>query len=246
MGNSQPTRPDPAAAQERTEAFPNGHLLWSPAQLKARLGDPKLALVDLRPSHELFQGVIPGAAHFDLYGLGLTSTQPPLLDELMNLMRSLLGLRGVGHEKTVVFYEKQTGVRTGRAFWLLEYFGHQDVHVLDGGFDAWLAAGYPVAHEMTEPHPASFKIHPQKHLYIGADELRQKIEAGEVVPLDTRAPDEYYGRSKRAARAGAIPTAVHLDHVLYVDPRGRFKPPTELEALFKNAGITKDKAIAPY
>jgi len=247
MATSQPTRPDAAAAQERTEAFPNGHLLWSPAQLHARLGDPKLALVDLRGAHELFQGIIPGAAHFDLYGLGLSTTEPPLLDELMNLTRSLLGLRGVGHEKTVVFYEKDTGNRVGRAFWMMEYFGHQDVHVLDGGFNAWLAAGYPVAHEMAEPHPASFKIQPQKHLYIGADELRQKIEAGEILPLDTRADDEYYGRNKRGTkRGGAIPKAVHLEWTQYLDAHGRFKPPSELEALFKSAGITKDKAIAPY
>jgi thiosulfate/3-mercaptopyruvate sulfurtransferase len=246
MAASQPSRPDPAAAQERSEAFPNGHLLWSPAQLKARLGDPKLALVDLRPSPELLQGVIPGAAHFDLYGIGLTHTQPPLLDEFLNLMRSLLGLRGVGHEKTVVFYEKDTGVRAARGFWLLEYFGHQDVHVLDGGMDAWLSAGYPIAHEMVQPHPASFKINAQKHLFIGADELREKIEAGEVVPLDTRTDEEYFGRNKRAARAGAIPRAVHLEWTHYLDAHGRFKPPSELEALFKSAGITKDKAIAPY
>lgn len=246
MAASQPSRPDPAAAKERSEAFPNAHLLWSPAQLKARLGDPKLAVVDLRPSHELLAGVIPGAAHFDLYGIGLTSTQGPLLDEFLNLMRSLLGLRGVGHEKTVVFYEKDTGIRVARAFWLLEYFGHADVHVLDGGIQAWVAAGYPLAREMSEPHPASFKIKAQKHLFIGADELRQKIEAGEIVPLDTRTDEEYFGINKRAARAGAIPKAVHLEWTRYLDAHGRFKPPAELEALFNSAGITKDKAIAPY
>jgi thiosulfate/3-mercaptopyruvate sulfurtransferase len=246
MAASAPSRPDPAAAQERSEGFPNGHLLWSPAQLKARLGDPKLALVDLRPSHELLRGVIPGAAHFDLYGIGLTSTHGPLLDEFLNLMRSLLGLRGVGHEKTVVFYEKDTGIRAARAFWLLEYFGHADVHVLDGGMQAWLGASYPLAQEMAEPHPASFKIDAQKQLVIGADELWRKIEAGEVVPLDTRTDEEYFGTSKRAARAGAIPKAVHLEWTHYLDAHGRFKPPSELDALFKSAGITKDKAIAPY
>src|SRR5579863_9687842 len=106
MASSSATQGRP---YERTEAFPNAGLLWSPKQLQARLGDPKLALVDLRSSHELFKGVIPGAAHFDLYGIGLTSTEGPLLDEFLNLMRSLLGLRGVGNEKTVVFYERQTG-----------------------------------------------------------------------------------------------------------------------------------------
>lgn len=239
--------PDPAAAQERAEPFPNGHLLWSPAQLKARLGDPKLAIVDLRPAHEILKGVVPGAVHFDLYGMGLTSTQPPLMDELMNMMRSLLALRGVSQEKTVVLYEKQTEQRVARAFWILEYLGHQDAHVLDGGYDAWLAAGYPVANEMAEPHPASFKANVQKQLFIGADELRQKIEAGEIIPLDTRTDDEYYGRNKRGGpRGGAIPGAVHVFYKNTLDANGRFKSPSELQALFNTAGIPKDKAIAPY
>ncbi|HEX7928595.1 MAG TPA: rhodanese-like domain-containing protein, partial [bacterium] len=77
------------AYAERTEAFPNAGLLWTPAQLKARLGDPKLALIDLRGSHAIMSGVIPGAAHFDLYGIGLTQTTPQLFDEFTNLMRSL-------------------------------------------------------------------------------------------------------------------------------------------------------------
>lgn len=232
--------------QERSEAFPNGHLLWSPAQLKARLGDANLALIDLRPSHEIMDGVIPGAAHFDLYGIGLTQTTPQLFEEFVNLMRSLLGLRGVGMDKTVVFYEKTTGNRAARAFWLLEYFGHQDVHVLDGGMDAWRAAGYETTTRMAEPRPSSLKIAPRKELFISADELNARIARGEVVPLDTRTDDEYYGRHKRAARAGAIPGAVHLEWVHYLDDSGRYKPPSELGALFKSAGITPDKAIVPY
>lgn len=231
---------------ERTEAFPNADLLWAPAQLKARLGDPKLALVDLRASHEVMGGVIPGAAHFDLYGIGLTQTTPELFDEFINLMRSLFGLRGVGMDKTVVFYETQTGTRVARAFWLMEYFGHTDVHVLDGGMDAWRAAGFETTREMAEAHPSSLKIKPRNELFISADELNARLAKGEVQPLDTRTDDEYYSRHKRAARAGAIPKAVHLEWVHYLDERGRFKPPSQLGALFQRAGITPDKAVVPY
>jgi thiosulfate/3-mercaptopyruvate sulfurtransferase len=231
---------------ERTEPYLNPDLLWTPAQLKARLGDPNLALLDLRPSHELFSGVIPGAAHLDLYGIGLTSTAPPLLDELMNLMRSLLALRGVGQDKTVVFYEAQTGMRVGRAFWLLEYFGHGDVHVLDGGIDAWRAAGFPTAEDLKEPHPSSFKISPRKELVISANDLRDRLAKGEVLTLDVRNDDEYYGRNQRAARAGAIPGAVHLDFARLFDEHGRIKPAPELAAMFQKAGITQEKAVVPY
>lgn len=235
-----------AAYAERTEAFPNAHLLWTPAQLKARLGDPKLALIDLRASHEVMGGVIAGAAHFDLYGITNTQTTQPVFDEFITMMRSLFAVRGVGMEKTVVLYEAETGTRVARAFWLLEYMGHADVHVLDGGMRAWRAAGFETTREMAEPHPSSFKIKPRPELFISADELNARLAKGEVQPLDTRADDEYYGQHKRAARTGAIPKAVHLEWVNYLDEQGRFKPPSQLGALFRSAGITPDKAVVPY
>jgi thiosulfate/3-mercaptopyruvate sulfurtransferase len=231
---------------ERQPPFPNGRLLWSPAQLKARLGDPQLVLVDLRSTHELFDGVIPGAVHFDLYGIGMTKTTPELFEEFAQMMRSLLALRGVGQDRCVVFYEQETGMRVARAFWLLEYFGHADVHVLDGGMRAWRAADLEVAARPAEPHPHSFKIAPRRELFISADELRDQLAAGAVQTLDTRDPEEYYGQRKRAARAGTIPGAAHLPWERFLDGEGRFKGAAELASLFQGVGITRDKAIVPF
>jgi thiosulfate/3-mercaptopyruvate sulfurtransferase len=118
--------------------------------------------------------------------------------------------------------------------------------VLDGGMDGWRAAGFETTMQMAEPHPSSLKIKPRKELFISADELNARIAKGEVVPLDTRSDDEYFGKHKRSARAGAIPGAVHLEWLTYLDDQGRFKPPSQLGAMFKSAGITPDKAIVPY
>ena len=227
---------------------PAGQILWSPQQLQARLGDEKLALVDVRPSHEIMSGVIPGAAHLDLYGLGLTKTTPELFEEWIHLMRSLLGLRGVGMDKTVVFYEEhQTGIRAARAFWLLEYFGHGDVHVLDGGIAAWRAAGLATEQAMKAPKPARLPIAPRQELFISADELNGLLAQDDVQPLDTRADDEWTGQNKRGGpRGGTIPGAVHLEWVNYLDDAGRLKPPTELSALFERHGIVRDKRIVPF
>lgn len=228
--------------------FPNGHLLWSPQQLHERLGDERLTLLDLRPSHEVMDGIIPGAAHLDLYGVGLTRTTPELFEEWTHLMRSLLGLRGVGMDRTVVLYEEhQTGIRVARAFWLLEYFGHTDVHVLDGGMLAWRDAGLETTREMAPPHPARLPIQPQPERFISADELNELLAASDVLPLDTRTDDEYYGRNKRGGpRGGTIPGAVHLEWVNYLDEKGRVKPAPELLALFERNGVTRDKRIVPF
>jgi len=228
--------------------FPNGHLLWTPQQLHARLGDENLALLDVRPSHEVMTGVVPGAAHLDLYGLGLTKTTPELFEEWTHLMRSQLGLRGVGMDKTVVLYEEhQTGIRVGRAFWLMEYFGHEDVHVLDGGMLAWREAGYETTLEMVPPKPARLPVQPQPERFISADELNGLLGQDDVLPLDTRTDDEHYGRNKRGGpRGGTIPGSVHLEWVNYLDEKGRLKPAGELQALFERHGVTRDKRIVPF
>jgi thiosulfate/3-mercaptopyruvate sulfurtransferase len=228
--------------------YPNAQLLWTPQQLHARLGDEKLALLDVRPSHEVIAGVIPGAAHLDLYGLGLTRTTPELFEEWVHLMRSLLGLRGVGMDKTVAIYEEhQTGIRAGRAFWLLEYFGHTDVHVLDGGMLAWREAGYETTQEMAPPKPARLPVTPQAERFVSADELHGLLGQDDVQLLDTRTDDEYFGRNTRGGpRGGTIPGSVHLEWLHYLDEKGRMKPAAELAALFEQAGVTRDKRIVPF
>lgn len=230
------------------DTFPNGHLIWSPDALHARLGDERLAILDVRPSHEIMTGIIPGAAHLDLYGLGLTRTTPEMFDEWTHLMRSQLGLRGVGMDKTVVIYEQhQTGIRASRAFWLLEYFGHEDVHVLDGGMLAWREAGYETSTEMSPPRPARMPVNPQPERFVSADELHALLDEDDVVPLDTRTDDEHYGRNTRGGpRGGTIPGSVHLEWVNYLDDKGRLKPPAELLSLFESNGITRDKRIVPF
>jgi thiosulfate/3-mercaptopyruvate sulfurtransferase len=227
--------------------FPNGQLLFTPEQLHGKLGDEKLTILDVRPTHELVQhGWVPGAAHFDLYGNGITRTTPELFEEWINLMRSLAALRGVALDRTVVIYEETSGNRAARLFWVLEYLGHEDVHVLDGGFGAWRGAGLPVSREMREPKARSFKPKPRPELFISADELNRRLREPGLSILDTRSDDEYYSRHIRSARGGAIPGAVHLEWTNYLDDSGRFKPYPELLALFASRGIRPENAIVPY
>ena len=73
------------------ESFPNAGLIWTPQQLKERLGDENLVILDMRPSHEIMTGIIPGAAHFDLYGVHLAQTTAELMREYIDMMRSQMG-----------------------------------------------------------------------------------------------------------------------------------------------------------
>jgi thiosulfate/3-mercaptopyruvate sulfurtransferase len=221
-------------------------LLTTPAELKEKLGRPNLCLIDTRPAELFAQGHIPGAVHFDLFGLSLVDTSPAPLKAFMFMMHHLLEMRGVNADKEVVFYEENSGMRAARGLWLLEYFGHQNVHVLDGGMRAWREAGYPVTTEAVSPKGAQFKIKERREVLATVDDVLHALDKKTVSILDTRSDYEYMGRNIRAARGGAVPGAVHLEWTNNLDAAGRFKLLDELRQMYQKLGVTADKEVIPY
>ena len=221
-------------------------LLTTPDQLKHKVGRPDLCVIDTRAAEQFCQGHIPGAVHFDLFGISIIDTTPAPLKAFMWMMLHLFELRGVNHEKEVVVYEETSGMRAARAFWFLEYFGHPRVSLLDGGIQAWRKPGYEVTTAVSPPKAAQFK-HAEKDAILAAvDYLHHSLGRNDVQVLDTRSEAEYMGRNIRAARGGAIPGAVHLEWTHNLDPEGKFKSQNELETMYRKLGITPEKEIIPY
>jgi thiosulfate/3-mercaptopyruvate sulfurtransferase len=227
--------------------YTNPDLLWSAQELHARLNDPALRIIDVRPTHMLVQeGWIPEAAHFDLFGISLNNSAPEPLQAFMWAIEHVLESRGVNLDTPVVFYEDITGMRAARGFWFLEYLGHNDVHVLDGGFNAWKAAGLPISHTMQAPKGTTFHSRPRPELHWSAEELHAHLHDPDLAIIDTRSDDEYIGKSVRAARGGTIPGAIHLEWTKNLDVHGAFKTGPELRAIYEAKGITADKTCTPF
>ena len=227
--------------------YTNSDLIWTPEKLHGRLGEENLVILDTRPTHLVMEGIIPGAAHFDHYRVYLSNTQPEPLSLYNEMMCSLMEMRGVGMDRTVVVYEEDSGMRAARAFWTLEYFGHTDVHLLDGGMKAWRAAGYETVRKINTPKAHSLSITPRSELFMSADDLNAKLGDSDLVVLDTRSDDEWTGKNTRGGpRGGTIPGAVHLEWTNYLDEDGKFKSAAELTAMFEGAGVLRDKAIVPF
>ena len=229
-----------------TEGYTNPDLLWTPEQLHGRLGDPNLAIIDVRAAATYAQGWIPGAVHFDLFGISLNDTSPKPLAAFMWMMEHLFEQRGVSLDKTVVFYEGISGMHAARGFWLLEYLGHTDAHVLDGGFNAWQAAGYPVTTEAPRVREVQFQPRVHESLHISADDLHGLLGTDTLALLDTRTDDEYLAKNVRAARGGTIPGSVHLEWVHNLNADGAFKSAEELRAMYAAAGIHPDQTVVAF
>jgi len=226
--------------------YANPHLLWSADELKGRLSDPKLVLMDMRPPEAFANGHIPGARSFDIFGISLIDTRPQALKAFLWIIEHLIQAKGVNSDSIVVCYDDIAGMRSARLFWFLEFFGHTDVHLLNGGFNAWKAGGRPITHEATIPKAGNFKMNPQPERLATADDVLSKLGNSAAVVVDTRSDNEYTGKVVRSRRGGAIPGAVHLEWTNNLDGNGFFKSADELTAMYAARKITPDKEIIPH
>ncbi len=221
-------------------------LLTTPEELKEKSGKADLIVIDARQAELFAQGHIPGAIHFDLFGISLIDTSAAPLKAFMSMMAHLFELRGVNLDTEVVFYEENSGMKAARGLWFLEYFGHRNVSVLDGGIQTWKQAGYPIATEAVPPKATHFNVSEKRDLLATADDILGSLGKKGIAIVDTRSDDEYMGRLIRAARGGAIPGAVHLEWTHNLDADGRFKLEAELREMYQELGVTPDKEVIPY
>jgi thiosulfate/3-mercaptopyruvate sulfurtransferase len=227
--------------------YANPQLLTTPDELEQAVKGAKPPLViDLRPAEDFAVGHVPGAVHLDLWGVSLVDTDPAPLRAFMWIIDHLFNLRGVTADSPVVVYDEHSGMRAARAFWFLEYLGHQHVQLLDGGFGAWTRVGKPVSRDTSAPPKSAWTGTPQADRVASWRDVRDRLGASGTVIVDTRSDGEYSGATVRAKRGGAIPGAVHIEWSRNLAADGTFKPADELRAMYEDAGVTPDKEIVTY
>jgi thiosulfate/3-mercaptopyruvate sulfurtransferase len=221
-------------------------LAWDVSALASRLGDPGLKVVDVRVGEDYAMGHIPGAVHFSVYGVNTYDTDEAPLESFTHMWAFLLGLRGITADDTIIVYDEISGMSAARAFWFLEYLGHSDVHLLDGGYNAWRGAGLTVARDAQAPKASAFNYQAVRERVATYQDMLDAIDVSGKVILDTRSEKEWLGTDRRAARGGTIPSAVHLDWVNHLTTDGRLKTADELQAMFDECGITADREVLAF
>ena len=199
-------------------------LLWDPAALAARLDDDGLIVLDVRRGERYANGHISGARHFSVYGINTYDSDPAPLASFTRMWAFQIAGAGIRREDVVVVCSDTTDESAARAFWFLEYLGHERVAVLDGGVRAWEAAGQPLTHEAAAPKASAYRM--------------ESVRSG---------GSEWYGEDPRgAARAGAVPSAVHLEWVHNLDDKGCMLDDDTLRERYASVGITRDTPVIAY
>lgn len=221
--------------------------LITPAELAAACAsDAPPLVIDLRPTEAFAVGHIEGAVHFDLWGISLIDTDNAPLKAFMWMIGHLFSLRGVTPERPVVMYEEDSGMRAARGWWFLEYLGHPDVRVLDGGLRAWTSAGLPVTTAVVTPKTSTWHGTADPSKVATWRQVLARLGNPGVAIVDTRSDEEHYGEAVRAKRGGAIPGAVHIEWKRNLTPEGTFKSAADLKAMYESAGVTPDREVVTY
>jgi thiosulfate/3-mercaptopyruvate sulfurtransferase len=193
------------------------------------------------------RGHIPGAVYVDLDTAlasppGAGGRHPlPSAETFQSAMRHA----GVKTGHPVVVYDAASSVAAARAWWLLRYFGHLDVRVLDGGLPAWVDAGGPLETATPTPPPGDFSAAAGALPVIDADAAAAMAETG--VLLDVRTAERFRGEHEPIDPiAGHIPGARNLPDGELLDPSGRFRSARELRTTFESHGVNDSVNVGAY
>lgn len=195
-----------------------------------RLTDPEAGLALYRSGH------LPGAHYLDLAkdlsaAPGAHGGRHPLpaADAFQAAVRRI----GIAPETRVIAYGDQDGSGSARLWWLMRYFGHHSIYVLNGGIEAWIGAGFGLSVEASAPAAqGNFVAHPNHDLTIDRDRLRASLT--NVRLIDSRSPERYRGEVEPVDRvAGHIPGAECWDYHGVLSESGRYHDREWLDAYYQ-------------
>ena len=266
-GESTPTAAvDPAATPVPVTGmdYPNGQFLADVELLSAHLDDPDLRILDIRSAEAYAAGHIPGAAHLPLSSIVSTVNRIPF-EFNQEGVQDALSRAGVQPDMTVVMYDDLGMMNAARLFWTLEYVGHQDLKVLNGGWNAWVEQGGEQSTSEPAIEATNYQIQLVPEKLVTAEELLTLLDDPDIIVVDARSPQEYTGEVRLAQRGGHIPGAVNLvwldvleggDTVYAVEPDWqeqlqdedveRLKSAEEIQDMLASLGLQPDKEVITY
>ena len=222
--------------------------------LAANLDTPGLVVVESDEDVLLYEtGHIPGAVKVDWH----TELNDPVVRDYVDGQgfADLLSRKGISRDDTVVIYGDKNNWWAAYALWVFSLFGHEDVRLLDGGRDRWIAEGREITTAPAGRAATDYPVIERDDSVLRAykDDVLAFLGSGPLV--DVRSPAEYSGErtsapaypEEGALRAGHIPTAQSVPWAKAVAEDGGFKTRAELESIYRDgAGIAEGDSVIAY
>ena len=230
---SFPSDPSPELA-----GYAHPERLVTTEWLEAHKGSEGLVVLESNEDVLLYDtGHIPGAIKIDWH----TELNDPVVRDYVEgeAFSDLMSRKGISRDDTVVIYGDKSNWWAAYTLWVFTLFGHQDVRLLNGGRDAWVAQGLPLTKDVPTPAPTSYPVVQRDDSEIRA--FKEDVLAHLGKPLiDVRSPEEYSGErthmpaypEEGALRGGHIPTAKSIPWATAAQADGRFKSHSDLVDIY--------------
>ena len=216
-------------------------MLISTSELNSILSNSDVIIADTRSFKEYSENHIPGSVHLDLFAFHWIDTTKQGIENFNNQTRKLLSFLGVTSEKKIIFYDSVSGMLAARGVWMLMYFSHQNVSMLDGGITKWKKENLPLETKPNGFKPTVFSGKINSDIISGFEYLQDNLDKVKI--LDARSTGEYDGSIIRAAQSGHIPNSINIDWNQNLREDGTFKNNDELSKIYD---YSKDSEIITY
>jgi thiosulfate/3-mercaptopyruvate sulfurtransferase len=247
--------PAPVRAQE-PEAGPRQELLVEPSWLMDNLERDGIVVVHVARNADAMDGLetVPGASAIHLNQIAFSSMDEGESHAMLDLPEDLSSVAAVfesagvsDDSRVILVYDEGRFPNASRAAWTLQMLGRDEgVSILNGGTEAWVAAGGTLAApSMKAPGSLTATLAPE-HRVDGRWVLTHGEDDG-IALIDARRTVSFDGtRPERPGRVGHIPGAGSLPQEELYDEDGRLKPAGELRSLFEAAGFEEGDQIVAY
>ena len=216
-------------------------MLISTTELEKIIDNSNLIIIDARSFQEYSNGHITNAINLDLFSFHWIDTSQNGISSFNEQFGKIFSRVGVSEEKRVVFYDNTSGMLAARGVWLLEYFSHPSVSMLDGGITKWKNEERTLDKISVNYKPTNFSGKPNPKVLAGFEYVLENLN--KITILDVRSKEEFDGELVRAARGGHIPTSTNIDYIENIANDGTLKNNEDLSKLYQ---IPKNAEIITY
>lgn len=249
----------------------NDSMIVTTDWLEKHLHDPGLRIIDMRGyvvTRPLEPGVeqaeykgaykeflaahIPGAVYID-WTQDVVDPDDPIPAQIAppDRFAQVMSMHGIGDDTQCVIAVDHAGSQFAtRLWWAMDYYGHDVVKVLDGGWNRWVDEDRPVESGPWLPaaNPPVFTPRPRPDRRLTAEQLAARLGEPGLRIIDARGADQYSGAKRRGPRGGRIPGSVNLPRELFFAPGGGFLPVEEVRKRLRERRIdfASDQPIAAY
>ena len=216
--------------------YPNGNLIVDGESLEGALEDSAQVILDVRSASDFANGHIEHAVNIPTSALDFGNTRDLDTPEVV---AARFGAAGISNDTKVIIYGKGVDSNAGRVFWALEYLGANDVHVLDGGYDKWVAEGRETVMTVEPPMAATFVPSPDPTKFATTEDvLSHYADTTNYAIVDSRNASDY--------DMAHIPGAINILTGDFLNADGTVKSYFDLKTQLDDLGITLAKTVIAH